>query len=167
MSDENIFMVEKIVDSRIHRGKKQYLIKWEGFPASENTWELAKDILSKELINDYEQRRAQTKGKSPRAAKQRKGQPQLVVTNEWHSDIKRIESVYRDEKKKMLMVDIVFESGKTLSVDSETAHIKCPLQLLRYYEENINFVDECWSKYYFIYYYFYYINTFLLIHYIL
>lgn len=55
MSDDNIYQVEKIVNSRIHKGRKQYLIKWEGFPSNENTWEYAKDVLSKELINEFEQ----------------------------------------------------------------------------------------------------------------
>ena len=33
--------VEKILDGRLWRKQKQYLMKWEGYPDSENTWELA------------------------------------------------------------------------------------------------------------------------------
>jgi chromobox protein 5 len=33
------FQVEKIVDSRIVKNKIQYLVKWVGYPESENTWE--------------------------------------------------------------------------------------------------------------------------------
>ena len=33
------FEVEKILDSRIHRGGVQYLVAWVGYDASENTWE--------------------------------------------------------------------------------------------------------------------------------
>ena len=33
--------VEKILDGRLWRKQKQYLMKWEGYPDSENTWEPA------------------------------------------------------------------------------------------------------------------------------
>ena len=33
------YEVEKIENSRVHRGKLQYLVKWKGYPVSDNTWE--------------------------------------------------------------------------------------------------------------------------------
>src|ERR1700722_7155636 len=33
------FDVEEILDSRIHRGKLQYLVKWKGYLSNENSWE--------------------------------------------------------------------------------------------------------------------------------
>jgi hypothetical protein len=36
-SDE--FIIEKVLRSRLVQGSKQYLIKWKGFPASQNSWE--------------------------------------------------------------------------------------------------------------------------------
>jgi len=34
------YEVEKIENSRVHQGRLQYLVKWKGYPVSDNTWEL-------------------------------------------------------------------------------------------------------------------------------
>ena len=33
------YEVERIIDSRLQRGKLQYLIKWKNYPIEESTWE--------------------------------------------------------------------------------------------------------------------------------
>jgi len=38
------FEVEEILDSRFHRNQLQYLIKWEGYPSEDNTWEPEKNV---------------------------------------------------------------------------------------------------------------------------
>ena len=38
------FEIEKIVDSRVSRGRQQYLVKWKGYSDFENQW-LDKDDL--------------------------------------------------------------------------------------------------------------------------
>ncbi|GAA5988700.1 hypothetical protein JCM11641_006509 [Rhodosporidiobolus odoratus] len=38
------FVVEKVVDERKRRGKTEYLVKWEGYPDAENTWEPASEL---------------------------------------------------------------------------------------------------------------------------
>ena len=45
------FLIENILDERIHKGKKQVLVKWKGFRNENNTWEPEKGINdSSELI---------------------------------------------------------------------------------------------------------------------
>ena len=39
VDEELEYEAEKILDSRLHRGKLQYLVKWKGYPNEENTWE--------------------------------------------------------------------------------------------------------------------------------
>ena len=38
------FEVEKVVDSRMRKGVRQYQVKWKGYDESENTWEPAEHL---------------------------------------------------------------------------------------------------------------------------
>lgn len=51
------YEVEKVVDKRIHKGKVEYLLKWKGYPPSDNTWESEDNLDCQELVQDYEERR--------------------------------------------------------------------------------------------------------------
>ncbi|RYP19823.1 hypothetical protein DL767_009572 [Monosporascus sp. MG133] len=44
----DVYEVEKITNSRLNKGKGtiEYLVKWEGYPASQSTWEPAKNLES-------------------------------------------------------------------------------------------------------------------------
>lgn len=41
----NEFLVEKILEERKHNGEPQYLVKWLGYPDSDNTWEPRSNLL--------------------------------------------------------------------------------------------------------------------------
>ena len=47
------YIVEEILNDRIHKQKKQYLVSWQGYPASNNEWVNAKDIHAPELLEEY------------------------------------------------------------------------------------------------------------------
>ena len=48
------FEVEEIIADRVHRRKQQYLVKWVGYPTSENSWVDKKDLHSPELLEAYQ-----------------------------------------------------------------------------------------------------------------
>ncbi|WUR04870.1 chromo domain-containing protein [Vairimorpha necatrix] len=50
------FLVEKIVNKKFINGKPHYLIKWKGYPSSENTWEPYDNIDADDLIKKYEEK---------------------------------------------------------------------------------------------------------------
>jgi hypothetical protein len=53
---DEVYIVEKVVDKRKARsGKIQYLIKWQGYDDKDNTWEPAENVLSKNLITEFEE----------------------------------------------------------------------------------------------------------------
>lgn len=42
---DNVFLVEKVIKTRKVRGKKQFLVKWLGFPESKNSWVDEEDMI--------------------------------------------------------------------------------------------------------------------------
>jgi hypothetical protein len=47
------YEVEEIISDRTIRKKRQYLVKWNGYPSSENSWVAAKDLRAPELLKEY------------------------------------------------------------------------------------------------------------------
>lgn len=64
-AEGEVFKVEKVLGKRVRNDRVEYLLKWKGYPESENCWEPEENILSRELIEDYErrQKQSQTSGK--------------------------------------------------------------------------------------------------------
>src|SRR6202012_1411245 len=59
ISGSEEFEVEKILDAK-QRGKGRklyYLIKWKGYPTSDNSWEKAEDVHANELIAEFNRRK--------------------------------------------------------------------------------------------------------------
>ena len=48
--------VEEVLDSRWHRRRFQFLIKWKGFSREHNSWEVASDVKAPDLIAEYYRR---------------------------------------------------------------------------------------------------------------
>jgi len=45
--------VEEILDSRWHRRRFQYLIKWKGYGCEHNSWKSASEVSTPELITEF------------------------------------------------------------------------------------------------------------------
>ena len=58
VDNEEEYEVEKVLDSRQfgRRRKKQYLIKWKGYPDSDNEWVDRQDVHAPEAIREFENR---------------------------------------------------------------------------------------------------------------
>jgi len=48
--------VEEVLDSRWHRRRFQFLIKWKGFSREHNSWEVASDVKAPDLVAEYYRR---------------------------------------------------------------------------------------------------------------
>ena len=54
--DDEEFVVEKILGVRQYRGITQYLVKWEGYEDSDNSWLDFKNLNCPKLIAEFNQR---------------------------------------------------------------------------------------------------------------
>ena len=53
---EEEWEVEEILDSRWHRKRFQFLVKWKGFSREHNSWEAASDVKAPDLVAEYYQK---------------------------------------------------------------------------------------------------------------
>jgi len=52
---EEKFKVEKILNKRVVKGKKKFLVRWKGYMAEEDTWENRANLKNtKELVDEFE-----------------------------------------------------------------------------------------------------------------
>ncbi len=52
---EGEYVVEKILDRKLQNGKRMYLVKWENYPMSQNTWEPVNHLTNVlDLVEAYE-----------------------------------------------------------------------------------------------------------------
>ena len=50
------YEVEEIIDSRMHRGRLEYLVHWKGYPKEDRTWEPSKNLThAKNLVSHFHQ----------------------------------------------------------------------------------------------------------------
>ena len=61
---EDEFFVEAIVNERLHRRKKQYLVKWIGY--QELTWEPEENVADTEALQLWEDRHTPKEGALPK-----------------------------------------------------------------------------------------------------
>ena len=52
------YEVEKILSHRNRRGRAEYLVKWLGYPDTENSWVKASELSAPDLLQKYESQRA-------------------------------------------------------------------------------------------------------------
>ena len=51
--DGEHYVVEEILDSRVHRGKLQFKVRWEGYGPEHDEWVAEKDLAAPDLLREF------------------------------------------------------------------------------------------------------------------
>jgi len=153
--EEEEFVVEKVVDLRIKGGKREYLLKWKGYPDSENTWEPLENLDCPELIQVYEDRVKKEKEEK----KKRKAKDTTDDEGSIASTSSKKKKVVEEEDNKPRGFDrglqperiigatdssgeLMFlmkwkDSDEADLVPARQANIRCPQIVIAFYEERL------------------------------
>ncbi|XP_064643749.1 chromobox protein homolog 3-like isoform X2 [Lineus longissimus] len=155
--EEEEFTVEKIVDVRVKYNKAQkremreYLLKWKGYPDSENTWEPEENLDCPELIAEYEDRAAKKRKEKEEKKKRQK--------DEDHAPAKKKKKIVEEDDNKPRGFDRGLQPEKIIGatdssgelmflmkwrdsdeadlVVAHEANIRCPQTVIKFYEEHL------------------------------
>lgn len=151
---EEEYTVEKVVDSRMRGGRREYLLKWKGYPDSENTWEPEANLDCPDLISEYEDKQ---KKKLAEKEKKRKQNGEDESTTKKKKKIAEVRSTEEDNKPRGFdrglqperIIGATDSSGELMFlmkwkdsdeadlVPARQANVKCPQIVIAFYEERL------------------------------
>jgi len=146
--EEEEYSVEKILDKRVKGGKTEYLIKWEGYPDSENTWEPEDNLDCPDIISAFE---AKNKAKKEEKRKKKEADTpssKKKKTAEAGDSDDRPRGFDRglqperiigatDTSGELMFLMKWKDSDEADLVPSRQANVKCPQIVISFYEERL------------------------------
>jgi len=155
---EEEFTVEKVVDSRMRNGRKEYLLKWKSYPDSENTWEPEANLDCPDLIAEFEKDRTEKKKKeAEKKRKQANGEVEQGSQKK-KKKVAEVRSSAEDDNKPRgfdrglqpeRIIGATDSSGELMFlmkwkdsdeadlVPARQANVKCPQIVIAFYEERL------------------------------
>ena len=150
--EEEEFVVEKILDMRLRKTKKEYYLKWKGYGEDYNTWEPVENLDCPDLIDGFEEAYKKKKDELQKKRKKEEASSSPQST-------KKKKKVVEDEENKARGFDrglqperiigatdsggeLMFlmkwrDSDEADLVPARQANIRCPQIVITFYEERL------------------------------
>lgn len=97
IGENDVYKAERILDTKNVKGKRHFLIKWDGWDENHNTWEPEKNIIDKRLIeifieekNKSSNKKLTEKRKSDRTSKEESQSNNFKLKNEENEKLKNL-----------------------------------------------------------------------------
>jgi len=150
---EEEYTVEKILDKRIRGGKTEYLIKWEGYPDSENTWEPEDNLDCPDLISAFEEKTKQKKEEKKRkkeAESSSSGKKKQKLVEDEEGKPRGFERGLQPERiigatdssGELMFLMKWKDSDEADLVPARQANVKCPQIVIQFYEERLTWTTK-------------------------
>uniref|UniRef100_A0A671U1X4 Chromobox 1 n=1 Tax=Sparus aurata TaxID=8175 RepID=A0A671U1X4_SPAAU len=150
--EEEEYVVEKVLDRRVVKGKVEFLLKWKGFSDEDNTWEPEENLDCPDLIAEYMQKHKEKEEK--------KKEGKRKVTSEAAGDSEERGSKRKKEEGEKArgfgrglqperIIGATDSSGELMFlmkwknsdeadlVPAKEANVKCPQVVISFYEERL------------------------------
>ncbi|XP_030626122.1 transcription factor NF-E2 45 kDa subunit [Chanos chanos] len=167
-SDEEEYVVEKVLDRRVVKGRVEYFLKWKGFSDKHNTWEPEKNLDCPELIAEfmktYKKSSSSSGGSStpssgakPSSTSSSGARPKDSTNKKRHSEEEEEEGGSKGferglEPEKIIGAtdscgDLMFlmkwkDSDEADLVLAKEANHKCPQIVIAFYEERLTWHED-------------------------
>lgn len=144
--EEEEYVVEKVLNRRVVKGKVEYLLKWKGFSNEDNTWEPEENLDCPDLIAEYLQKQKSANEGKRKAAGDADGDESKSKKKK--DDNEKLRGFARgleperiigatDSTGELMFLMKWKHSDEADLVPAKEANVKCPQVVISFYEERL------------------------------
>ncbi|CAM4395329.1 hypothetical protein PO909_001936 [Leuciscus waleckii] len=153
VEEEEEYVVEKVLDRRVVKGRVEFLLKWKGFSEEDNTWEPEDNLDCPDLIAEYMLKHKPVSDEKKESSGKRKGESDTDGGEDSRPkkrkdeqdkprgfsrglDPERIIGA-TDSSGELMFLMKWKNSDEADLVPAKEANVKCPQVVISFYEERL------------------------------
>ncbi|XP_029383214.1 chromobox protein homolog 1b isoform X1 [Echeneis naucrates] len=144
--EEEEYVVEKVLNRRVVKGRVEYLLKWKGFSDEDNTWEPEDNLDCPDLIAEFLQSQKSAHDGKRKAAGEAEGDDSKSKKKK--DDTEKLRGFARgldperiigatDSTGELMFLMKWKNSDEADLVPAKEANVKCPQVVISFYEERL------------------------------
>lgn len=149
--EEEEYVVEKVLDRRVHKGRVEFLLKWKGFSDEDNTWEPQDNLDCPDLIAEFMtkyNKEKEEKKKEKRKSAAESGDGEEKASKRKKDEGEKARGFGRglqperiigatDSSGELMFLMKWKNSDEADLVPAKEANVKCPQVVISFYEERL------------------------------